>query len=124
MDERGSRLYEIYSQAYRLGEELARLLQAPPTGETLSGVERLVADRAVLADAAAVEIGQSGTDPEAAAALARLLEQQVSLESLLGRIGAVMQHQRAGSQQQRADVQMAGRILSPGVRSRLVNERR
>ncbi len=117
-------LTERYRDALRLGEQLLALLRSPLSPEAMDEVERLIEarDEALRATDGLVRPGI--IEESAREVLERLVAQQRALEQEMARAMAEMRQSTLALRETRQNVQAVRRVLSPGPRSRRLDQRR
>lgn len=115
---------ELVEGALQAGEMILRLLQGPLTEQGFAQIDGAVAEREERLRAALEAMASGQGSWPTAEAMGRLNAQQRALEEQGRLVMAGMGAASGDAQKSRASIQSVHRILNPGVRSRLVDERR
>lgn len=117
-------LIKLFRGAQMIGVRVVEVLHAGVTDEALDEVEALLARRGELLARAAEMMEGGALSGEALATARELAEQQQALEAQVGRAMQAIQLTLQGRQATRENLASFGRVMNPGGRSRMLNQRR
>lgn len=119
-----ARLVDCYRQAYRLGEDIIALLQAPPTPASVQRIEELIDERGRLADRAAPFLtSQVKSSPLVREALQQVIEQQPLIEEWIAKVQAHLKVSLAEAGRSRAQMANVTGVLKSRPRPQRINKR-
>lgn len=121
--DRAIHLQDAYRQAYKLGEELLKVLREAPTPAVVDRVDELVSRRNEAVQAA-VALFQPGDQEQFREHLAALTQQQQALDAEMRRFVGELEKSAQAAGQTRSAVRDARQMMGANRRGRLLDEKR